>query len=88
LGSERIFIAHSILNENDDSCVIDNRGERFGYCVLLDRFVDADDVVVVTGCVGGVADHWRESACVAMGTNRVGCTFERAKGMLAVDLAV
>lgn len=85
---EEIFIAHSVLNENDCSCVIDNRGERFGYCVLVDGFVDADDIVVVPGCIGGIADNWMESASATMEKKRVRYTFERAKGMLPVDLAV
>ena len=56
--SEGIFVPHSILDQHNGCCVTNNGSERLGYSGLLDGFVDADDVVVVTGCIGGVVDNW------------------------------
>jgi hypothetical protein len=57
LCSNRIFIPNSVLDEHDGCCIVDHWGKRLGYCVLIDGFVETNDVIVVTGCIGGVADH-------------------------------
>lgn len=56
--SKRIFISNFVLDEHDGCCIVDHWDKRLGYCVLIDGFVDTnDEVVVTTGCIGGVTDH-------------------------------
>jgi hypothetical protein len=52
-----IFIPNSVLNEHDGCCIVDHWGERLGCCVLIVGFVDTNDVVIVTSCIGKVADY-------------------------------
>jgi hypothetical protein len=36
---------------------------------LIDGFVETNDVVVVTGCTGRIADHWEESISAELNSN-------------------
>jgi hypothetical protein len=57
LCSKRIFIPNSRLGEHDGCCIVDHWGKRIVYCVLIDGFVDTNDVIIVTGCIGRVAHY-------------------------------
>ena len=57
MGSEGIFVSYSVLNEYDGCCVVYYWSQRLCNTVLIDCFVDTNDVVVVPSCICGVVDH-------------------------------
>jgi hypothetical protein len=65
LRSEGIFISHSILDEHDGGCIVDHRGQRFCNGILIDGFVDTDNVVVVTSNI-----YWCVGHCIKKSTSR------------------
>jgi hypothetical protein len=65
LRLEGIFISHSILDEYDGGCIVDNGGQRFCNSILIDGFVDTDNVVVVTSNI-----YWCVGHCIKKSTSR------------------
>jgi hypothetical protein len=61
LCSKRVFVAHPILDEHDGGCIIDHRSQRLSNGILIDCFVNADNIVIVSCGIYRLIDNYGQN---------------------------